>query len=393
MAITVSKDGLYFPSGTNNIKWSELRDTFKRNAPTEPQQNGSLGTIISGAISASDLLRETDRSNTNPYVPDCAENADVGSSTNWKVSQMRDTIKYFWVTINDTNDNFDIDAGPNWNSNLNKTIVKRLYIDGDCGTNSTSTYAARLSAVACNLTIDVRTNGVLYGAGGAPGDSSDADGRVGGDALQIDNVGHANVRVWLRTGAQIYGGGGGGGKGTTGSQGCSGTCWDYEYKTVGSGCNHCGDCGSGWERYGGCNQGGHCDCFSSWGWTWCNGRNQSNEECRRKVYTTVGGGQGGAGGNGGHGRGHNHLAGSLSGSGGATGASWPGCSGYDGTGDNGCTGQTGFTGGNGGDWGQQGTQGGNNGGNGGQPGRAIDGGGYSVHGTINGNTLKGNYNP
>ena len=388
MAITVSKDGLYFPSGTNNIKWSELRDTFKRNAPSEPQQNGALGTIISGAISASDLLRETDRSNTNPYVPDCAENADVGSSTNWKVSQMRDTIKYFWVTVTGTNDNFDIDAGPNWNSNINKTIVKRIYINGDCGTNSTSTYAARLSAVACNLTIDVSGN--MLGAGGAGGDSSNADGKVGGDALQVDNVGHANVRVWLRTGAQIYGGGGGGGKGTQGATGCSGTCWDYEYKTVGSGCNSCGDCGSGWERYGGCNQGGNCDCFSSWGWTWCNGRNLSSAQCRRKVYTTVGGGAGGHGGNGGHGRGHNH-GGSLSGAGGAGGSGWAGCGGYDGTGNTGCTGNTGQTGASGGDWGQAGSNGGL--GSGGNAGRAIAGGYYSVHGTINGSTLKGNYNP
>ena len=151
MAITVSKDGLYFPSGTNNIKWSELRDTFKRNAPSEPQQNGALGTIISGAISASDLLRETDRSNTNPYVPDCTQNADVGSSTNWKVSQMRDTIKYYWVTINGTNDDFDIDQSASWNTNLNKTIVKRLYIDGDCGTNSTSQYAAPVSYTQLTL--------------------------------------------------------------------------------------------------------------------------------------------------------------------------------------------------------------------------------------------------
>ena len=52
MAITAAKDGLYFPAGTNDIKWSQLRDTFKRNAPTEPQQNVALGTIISGAISA-----------------------------------------------------------------------------------------------------------------------------------------------------------------------------------------------------------------------------------------------------------------------------------------------------------------------------------------------------
>ena len=387
MAITVSKDGLYFPSGTNNIKWSELRDTFKRNAPSEPQQNGALGTIISGAISASDLLRETDRSNTNPYVPDCTQNADIGSSTNWKVSQMRDSIKYYWVTVTGTNDNFDIDQSASWNSNIDKTIVKRLYVEGDMGTNSTSGHAARLSVRSCNLTIDFKNGSTCYGAGGAGGNPNGANG---GDALRIDDSVHENVRVWVRSGAKIYGGGGGGGKGSQGSTGCSGTCWDYEYKTVGSGCNSCGDCGSGWERYGGCNQGGNCDCFSSWGWTWCNGRNLSSAQCRRKVYTTVGGGAGGHGGNGGHGRGHNH-GGSLSGAGGAGGSGWAGCGGYDGTGNTGCTGNTGQTGASGGDWGQAGSNGGL--GSGGNAGRAIAGGYYSVHGTINGSTLKGNYNP
>ena len=389
---TVSKDGLYFPSGTNNIKWSQLRDTFRRNAPSEPQQNGSLGTIIGGSISASDLLRNTNRATTNPYVPDCTENADVGSSTNWKVSQMRDTIKYMWVTVTGDADGYDIDGVPNWNSNIDKTIVKRFYLDGDFGTSGPSNFASRLSVRVCNLTLDVRSGGSIRGGGGDGGDSSNADGDIGGDALQIDNQAHENMRVWMRSGGQIYGGGGGGGKGTGGSQGCAGTCWNYEYKTVSSGCNYCGDCGSGWERYGGCNNGGLCNCFSSWGWTSCSGRNKSSAECRRKVYTTIGGGAGGNGGNGGHGRGDDH-SGSLSGAGGSAGAAWAGCGGYGGTGTAGCQGQTGYTGGSGGDWGQQGSQGGNNGGTGGQPGRAIDGGGYSVHGTINSSTLKGNYNP
>tara|TARA_Y100001963_G_scaffold50777_2_gene71029 strand:+ start:19406 stop:20569 length:1164 start_codon:yes stop_codon:yes gene_type:complete len=387
MAITVSKDGLYFPSGTNNIKWSQLRDTFKRNAPSEPQEQGSLGTIISGPISASDLLRETDRSNTNPYVPDCTENADIGSSTDWKVSQMRDSIKYYWITLTGTNDNFDLDANPNWNSNIDKTIVKRIYIEGDCGTDWYLGNAARLSVRSCNFTIDVESGGSILAAGGTGGNPN---GGNGGNALQIDNHAHENVRVWVRSGGQIYGGGGGGGKGNTGGTGCSGTCWDYEYKTVGSGCNYCGDCGSGWERYGGCAQGGLCNCFSSWGWTSCSGRYRSDAQCRRKVYTTIAGGSGGAGGNGGPGRGHNY-GGSLGGASGSAGAGWGGCSGYDGTGSNGCQGDTGQTGGNGGDWGQNGSPGGL--GNGGNAGRAIAGSSYSVVGTINSNTIKGLYNP
>ena len=388
MAITVSKDGLYFPSGTNDIKWSHMRHHFKRNAPSEPQEQGSLGTIIGGAISASDLLRETDRSNENPYVPDCTENADVASSTNWKVSQMRDTIKYMWVTVTGTNDDFDIDAGPNWNSNIDKTIVKRLYVEGDLGTNSVYGHAARLSVRSCNLTIDFENGSTCYGAGGAGGNNN---GQLGGDALRIDDSAHANVRVWVRSGAKIYGGGGGGGKGSQGATGCDGTCWNYEYKTVGSGCNHCGDCGSGWERYGGCNSGGLCNCYSSWGWTWCNGRHRSSAQCRRKIYTTEGGGAGGAGGNGGHGRGHNHLTGSLSGAGGAAGTPWPGCGSYDGTGNTGCQGVTGQTGGSGGTWGEPGYAAG--GGSGGAAGRAVAGANYGIYGTINSDTVKGYYQP
>ncbi len=394
MAVTVSKDGLYFPSGTNNIKWSQLRDTFKRNAPSEPQENGSLGTIISGAISASDLLRETDRSNTNPYVPDCDQNSDVGSSIDWKVSQMRDTIKYYWITETGDYDNFDIDSPPDnttdWNGNIDKTIVKRIYINGDLGTTSPSNAAARLSARSCNLTIDIKSGGEMHGAGGAGATGYSGPGDNGGHALQIDNLAHENVRVYVRSGAEVWGGGGGGGHGAAGGQGCSGTCWDYEYTTVGSGCGWCGDCGSGWEQYGGCNSGGGCNC-AGWGWWYgCRSNNLSSAQCRRQIYTTIDGGAGGSGGNGGPGRGDDH-SGSLNGVAGAQGAAWSGCGSYDGTGVTGCQGVTGDPGGAGGDWGSAGVNGSAS--NGGIAGRAVTGAGYSVVGTINGSTLKGLYNP
>ena len=388
MAITVSKDGLYFPAGTNDIKWSQLRDTFKREAPSEPQGPGAKGNIIAGAISASDLLRETDRSNENPYVPDCTENNDVGSSTNWKVSQMRDTIKYYWVTATGTNDEFDIDQSASWNNNIDKTIVKRLYVEGDMGTNNTGNYAARLSVRSCNLTIDMKSGSKAYGAGGSGGNPHGANG---GDAIRIDDSLHENVRIWVRSGAEIYGGGGGGGKGSTGANGSSGTCWDWDYKTVGSGCGWCGDCGSGWERYGGCNSGSGCNC-AGWGWWYgCRSNNLSSAQCRQKDYTTIAGGVGGHGGNGGHGRGHNHLSGSLSGASGQNGTGWAGCGGYDGTGNSGSGGANGQTGGSGGTWGEPGYAAGV--GSGGAAGRAVSGANYGIHGTINSNTVKGYYQP
>ena len=56
----------------------------------------------------------------------------------WKTSQIRDSIKFYNVTqpSGDTNINLDID-GLSWNSNLNKNIVKKMFIQGTCGSNTT----------------------------------------------------------------------------------------------------------------------------------------------------------------------------------------------------------------------------------------------------------------
>ncbi len=61
MALTVTKTGPFFngtnaPSNTTNMKFSQIRDTFRLNNPT-------------GAISASELLRDIDTLNsTDPIV-------------------------------------------------------------------------------------------------------------------------------------------------------------------------------------------------------------------------------------------------------------------------------------------------------------------------------------
>ena len=53
------------PSNTTNMKFSQLRDTFRLNNPT-------------GAISASELLRDIDTANsTDPIVPDATENVAI----------------------------------------------------------------------------------------------------------------------------------------------------------------------------------------------------------------------------------------------------------------------------------------------------------------------------
>ncbi len=387
MSSAVTKAGPYFASG--EIKWSSLRDTFRLGTPSD--DGATPGSSTTGTISASELRRDADVTETNPIVPDATENASIETTNNWKVSQMRNSIKYYYITQTNTDTNYDIDA-LSWNSNLNKNILKWVSIDGIVGSNNNAASAADLNATAHNLTITV--SGDIWGARGAGGDGSPISGEAGGNALTIASSGGNNIRVNVETGARIYGAGGGGEQGTTGTTGTDGICFDYEYKTVGSGCNYCGDCGAGWERYGGCSTAGQglCDCHSSWGWTWCNGRYQTAAQCRKEVHTTVAGGAGGAGGTGGSGRGYNYATGSLDGQAGSAGAAFGGCGGYDGTNTPGGQGNPGTDGGDGGDWGSAGENTANTG-NGGVAGSAVSGSNYSVIGTINTDTLKGAFNP
>jgi len=386
MATAVTKAGPYFASGS--ISFSALRNTFRLNSP-------------SGTISASELRRNTDVTNTDPIVPDSTENNSIATATDWEISQMRNSIKYYYVTQTSTNSNLDLDA-LNWNSNLSKNIIKELRVNGTIKSENSSLKAAVLNAFAHNLTIDLGSSGKIQGAGGSGGTSGSISGGNGGDALQIINVGN-NVKVDLQTGSEIYGGGGGGEYGATGSDGAdgnSGTCWNYQTSSVGSGCGYCGDCtnlGSEWENYGGCGNQQSCNC-RGWGWWYgCSSRVLSDAQCRKKVYTTIAGGaggSGGAGGNGGNGRGYNQSqSNGAGGSAGANGTAWAGCGGYGGTGSSGTAGSQGNTGGNGGNGGNWGESGGNtsNSGSGGSAGAAITGSGYTVTGTINSSTLKGSY--
>ena len=87
----------------------------------------------------SELLRDTTLTNTDPILPDATENDDVATTTNWETSQIRDSIKFYNVTqpSSDTNVNLDIDA-QSWNGNLGRNIVKKMNLEGICGSNSTS---------------------------------------------------------------------------------------------------------------------------------------------------------------------------------------------------------------------------------------------------------------
>ena len=380
MTATVTKTGPYYSAGS--ISFSSLRSNFKE--------------VSSGAISASELKRITSTSNTDPIVPDCTENSisgplsdGISTGNNLKLSQFRNSIKYYYITQTGTDLNFDIDT-QSWNGNLNKTIKKWMYMNGTCGSNSATLFASTFDATACNLIIDV--SGEIYGAAGTKGTSATISGGSGGGALSVKSTGGNNIVVFVRSTAKIYGGGGGGERGNVGAIGSSGTCWNYTTKSVNSGCNSCGDCGAGWERYGGCADTGGCNC-GGWGWWYgCRDQNKSAASCRQQVYYEVAGGAGGEGGNGGLGRGYNNFSGSISGSTGAGCASAPTCSGYVGTGTPTGSGNIGETGGNGGEWGSGGSTT-NNSGSGGPSGQAIFGSNYTIIGIINSDTVKGSFNP
>ena len=377
MAIQISATQ-YFSSGA--ISFSAMRNTFRLNNPT-------------GTISASELLRNTDVTDPDRVLPDATENSDVATTTDWKTSQIRDSIKFYNVTqpSGDTNINFDID-GLSWNSNLDKNVVKKMNIQGICGSNTTNTAAALMDDVAHNLTIDV--SGDIFGCGAlAVTDDNNPDGFDGGDALDVITSGN-NVSVNVQSTARIYGGGGGGEHGNEGGAGQPGICFDYIFGTVSSGCGFCGDCsdlGAGYEKYGGCTSTGQCNCVGWWFWSRCLSNTLSAAQCRKQDPQTVAGGTGGAGGDGGRGRGFNYQSGSLAGATGSDGLPFGGCGGFTGTITEGGQGNIGETGGTGGDWGENGANTADTG-DGGTAGKAIDRStNVTVSGIINSNTVKGIY--
>lgn len=382
MSATVSKAGPYYTSG--EIKFSSLRSNFRAQVRKETSGGSETFNSDTAQIKASDLRRITSTSNTNPTVPDATENANITTLSNWKTSQFRGSIKYYYITQSGTDVNFDIDA-QSWNSNLNKNVRKFLFVDGTCGSNTSSSPAAQLSATAFNLTVD--TYGSILGASGRGGGTGsgapDISGQSGGDALEMSSSSGANNIVLIRTGARIYGGGGGGEKGTTGANGTSGTCtFVYEHQY--------------------CNpsvQGGNCPSGGTYIRTYrlrCCGGDENTSGCTASLYRNVceiyspnSGGLGGAGGNGGPGRGYNNQEpNSLTGVAGVAGTQPSSCS-QGGTG--GATaGENGETGASGGEWAQSGGNT-NNTGVGGGAGRAIFGSNYSTTGVINGDTIKGSY--
>ena len=380
MALTASTVGPYFASGS--ISFSQLRTNFKETS--------------SGEVKASELLRVTDTTNTDPIVPDATENSNIATSTNLKASQFRNSIKYYNLNqgASDTDLNLTISASSLWNGNLGKTIVKTVTLAGTTGSTTANTSAAVLDAAAVYNVLLVITGSIL-GDGGAAGTAS-TNGGNGGHALYIDtnDTGTVTVRT-SGASAQVYGGGGGGGYGGDGGNGGNGTwttssSWSYE---------RCGG-GSGFHNSGGYDQAcsrqnpdaSSCSCrrpnygFSGPQWACCDCCCTYRGTSTTRHYST--GGSGGAGGSAGLGQGYLQTR-TFGGSGadGGTGGSYAG------------DGGDGGDGGNGGDWGEAGTHGvaggdGDNGNQtngtsgeartlGGAAGRAVAGSGYVID-TTNG---------
>jgi len=376
---TTSETGPFYASG--EISFSSLRTNFKETS--------------TGSISVSELYRDTDVNETEPVVPDCTENRTSGplnngisSSDELKISQFRDSIKYYDLTQgSDTDTNLDIAASSLWNSNLQYNIEKRVTLSGTSGSTNGNAAASLDAATVYNVLLII--TGSILGTGGSAGTETE-DGGDGGNALYVDT--NSTGTVTVRTSgasAQVYGGGGGGGGGGDGGTGGQGK-QDYSY-TVKNGTGYSrgggGGCGCPGGQYCGGSQGNGDPC--------CGGALGTPGECFCCFYDTTvtgtnyfNGGSGGDGADGGVGQGY--LQTNTSGGTGANGS--PG-------GTNAGSGGQGGDGGDGGTYGQDGEDGetgdtGNNGNHtsgsagasgtsGGTAGRAVAGSGYTID-TTNG---------
>jgi len=389
-AATVSKAGPYYTTAGTEIKFSDLRRDFRAQQPKTTSGGSETFLTDNTSISASELLRNSDVNETNPIVPQCQENIQISSSDNWKLSQFRNSIKYFYLTQDSskTTLNYLLHGQP-WQNNLPLNIVKTFFLEGTCGSTSPTEAALEFDAEVYNLNLFI--SGSVLGDGGAAG-TSGVNGGNGGNAIYIDTNGTGTVTVrTVGSGSQVYGGGGGGGyggeggDGGTGSQtfsgshywantGCVGNSMPCQYSSNFNSpipcdrerCNNIRPCGDGinytlWQR----------ECWDDYNYT--------------NYYS---GGSGGTGGDGGVGEGYlqtrtSGVAG-QDGSGGGTNAGSGGRGGTSGDGgdwgEDGQDGQTGLTGNNGnhtnGTAGEAGTSGGT-------AGRAVAGSGYTID-TANG---------
>lgn len=361
----------FFSSG--EISFSALRSAFKE--------------VSEGAISASELFRNTDTSNISPTVPDATENANVATTSDLRLSSFRNTIKRYDIVQTGTDEATAFTPGLgnvrnlNWNGNGRRNIIKRFIVQGTMGSTLTGTPALLFEGQGFNYRLVIQGN--VRAAGGAGGIAGSPSGKDGGNAIEVRNTNPDAVRpspagfhrVIIQSTGTVYAGGGGGARGQTGATGTPGTCFTVTQYTTGRSCDNCPGCDPGDERLrcfqdGGCNC-GKGGCRAAW----------QRAVCRKTTAFSVPGAPGGGGGNGGRGQGYTQSRQD----GFAGGAGTPGgCPTFGGDGG------TGETGGNGGDWATNGsttsrpvTAG--------LAGRAVIGEFYTVEGTINTTTIRGAY--
>ena len=230
MATTTASAGPYITSSTN-IKFSTLRKYFKKMVPRSSFSGTETFLPETGSVSASELLRVTTATGTDPYVPDCAENAAVTSvAQNWTPTMLVGAIKFYFIRQTGVEVNYQI-ASQNWDGKFSQTIVKRAFIDGTCGATSNTAGGCVLSGNALNLRVVI--GGSIYGSGAGgrsspPLGTNGYAGLTGGPAMQVTSSSLAkNVSVEVKAGAQVFGGGGGGGSGGPGGRGGWGSNGSY----------------------------------------------------------------------------------------------------------------------------------------------------------------------
>ena len=145
MSVSVSKAGPFFASGP--ITFSELRRTFRAQSQKTSSSGSEFFASDAAPISMSELKRDTNPQSPNPIVPDATENSAIGSVSDVSLSQFRNAIKFYYITQTGSDIYFDIDA-LSWNSNLDKTITKTIFIDGDIGSDNALTPAASFEPVS-----------------------------------------------------------------------------------------------------------------------------------------------------------------------------------------------------------------------------------------------------
>lgn len=294
MAVGVASTG-FSAERRSNIKFSELRRSFKTIEPRDGFSNNDDYSNDSNSISisASELLR--DSSSSNPILPDSVENASLGIpdvEENWRVGLIPGAVKFYFLNQTSENDNtgdltkpgLDVDTPTNsvgesgtevleWETNISKNIKKWAFIDGTVGSDTPDKAALEISGTTKNLQVNIGLTGAVYGAGGDGGAAS-ASGQAGGNAIEVVGTSHDNLKIYTSSTATVYAGGGGGGGGGSGGGAQKGgkTCsvqnksncapqfprtrpecgrWDVDAPTPGSGTGGKGGVGRGWNNFSG----------------------------------------------------------------------------------------------------------------------------------------------